>query len=73
MTDHSKKTQQNKPEDLNKKREKNSGIPIENENVSKDPNRSPVADDKNTNTPPPNQKIPPYDKKLYQDDPKHNK
>ncbi len=51
----------------------NKGIPIENENVSKDPNRSPKGDDRDKNVDQHTDYVEPYNKKKYEDDPKKNK
>jgi hypothetical protein len=56
----------------NKDNKANKGIPIENENVSKDPNRSPKGDDRNKNVNINEGYVEPYNKKKYQEDPKNN-
>ena len=48
------------------------GIPIDNENVSKDPNRSPKGDDKDKNVKQHEGYVEPYNKKKYEKDPKRN-
>ncbi len=48
----------------------NSGIPIENENVSKNPNRSPKGDDKDKNVDQHDGYVEPYNKKKYDNNPK---
>ncbi len=52
------------------KDKENSGFPIENENVSKDPNRSPKGDDRDKNVEQHDGYVEPYNKKKYEDNPK---
>ena len=49
------------------------GIPIDNENVSKDPNRSPKGDDRDKKVRQNEDYVEPFNRKKYDDDPKGNK
>ncbi len=56
-----------------KEKRTNKGIPIDNENVSKDPNRSPKGDDKDRNVRKEEGYVEPYNKKKYEQDPKKDR
>ncbi len=61
-----------KAEKLRKEKKEQSGIPIDNKHVSKDPNRSPAADEHDANIDRSDDHVKPYNKKIYQPDPKKN-
>ncbi len=63
-----------KAEEARQKKEEQSGIPIENENVSKNPNKNPAADDTDANVNHHHEDyVEPYNKKKFNNDQKDKK
>lgn len=71
MTNENEKIDKEKLDKLKKERDQQKGIPIENEHVSSDPNKSPAGDESNAkvNRNPAHE---PYNDKRYDPDPKGN-
>lgn len=68
------KIDKEKLDELKKKKDEQTGIPIENENVSSDPNRSPKADDRDANVSHHHEDyVEPYNKKKFHNDKKTQK
>jgi hypothetical protein len=68
------KVDKEKLDKLKKERDQQTGIPIENENVSSDPNRTPAGDDRDKNVSQhPEDYVEPYNKKKFHNDKKTQK
>ena len=72
--DKDKNIDKEKLDQLKKERDKQTGIPFENEHVSSDPNRSPSGDDRDVNKPHHHEDyVEPYNKKKFNNDKKTKK
>ncbi len=68
------KIDKEKLDQLEKERQKRSGIPFENQHSSSDPNRAPAGDDRDVNQPQHHEGyVEPYNKKTFHNDKKTKK